>query len=152
MTVLHLNMVLIETHAVVDKTCSVDLHNDGMATLGLLEHQLAIRVSNVVRRVIRQESVRMRQMIQDLRVHLGAVNVSNAAKKDIRREIALILQLTQDLPEHLGVVHASNVAKRGIKREIVQMQTFVVREEIRENVEATIGMATIEEGIDKGMV
>ena len=148
-TDLHLKMELIETHAEVDKTCSVDLHQDGMGILDLLEHQVVIHVSNVVSKVIKQENVQMRQVTQDLREHLEAVHVSNVAKRDIRRETARILRVNQDL---LEAVRVSNVVKRGIKREIVQMQTFVIREEIRGSVEATIGMATIEEAIEKGMV
>lgn len=116
MTVL-LKMGLTETLAVEDRTCLVEPHPDGIATLDLPAHPVVLHASNVVRRVIRLESVQM-------------------------------LQVTQDLPVHLGVVHVSNVAKRDIKREIAQMQTSVVRVEIRESVEASIGMviagATVE--------
>ena len=131
MTVLPLKMGRTETLAVEDKTCLVELHPDGTATLDLHAHPVVTHASNVVRRVIRLESVQM-------------------------------LQVTQDLPVHLGVVHVSNAAKRDIKREIVQMQTSVVRVEIRESVEASIGMviagATVEvvattgEAIEEGTV
>lgn len=131
MTVLPLKMGRTETLAVEDKTCLVELHPDGTATLDLHAHPVVTHASNVVRRAIRLESVQM-------------------------------LQVTQDLPVHLGVVHVSNAAKRDIKREIVQMQTSVVRVEIRESVEASIGMviagATVEvvattgEAIEEGTV
>ena len=130
-TVLPLKMGRTETLAVEDKTCLVELHPDGTATLDLHAHPVVTHASNVVRRAIRLESVQM-------------------------------LQVTQDLPVHLGVVHVSNAAKRDIKREIVQMQTSVVRVEIRESVEASIGMviagATVEvvattgEAIEEGTV
>ena len=131
MTVLPLKMGRTETLAVEDRTCLVEPHLEGTAILDLPAHPVVTHASNVVRRVIRLESVQM-------------------------------LQVTQDLPVHLGVVHVSNAAKRDIKREIVQMQTSVVRVEIRESVEASIGMviagATVEvvattgEAIEEGTV
>ena len=87
MTVLPLKMGRTETLAVEDKTCLVELHPDGTATLDLHAHPVVTHASNVVRRVIRLESVQMLQVTQDLPVHLGVVHVSNAAKRDIKREI-----------------------------------------------------------------
>ena len=131
MTVLPLKMGRTETLAVEDRTCLVEHHPDGTAIRDLPAHPVVTHASNVVRRVIRLESVQM-------------------------------LQVTQDLHVQLGVVHVSNAAKRDIKREIVQMQTSVVRVEIRESVEASIGMviagATVEavattgEAIEEGTV
>ena len=87
MTVLPLKMGRTETLAVEDKTCLVELHPDGTATLDLHAHPVVTHASNVVRRAIRLESVQMLQVTQDLPVHLGVVHVSNAAKRDIKREI-----------------------------------------------------------------
>ena len=87
MTVLPLKMGRKETLAVEDKTCLVELHPDGTATLDLHAHPVVTHASNVVRRAIRLESVQMLQVTQDLPVHLGVVHVSNAAKRDIKQEI-----------------------------------------------------------------
>ena len=162
MTVLPLKMGRTETLAVEDKTCLVELHPDGTATLDLHAHPVVTHASNVVRRAIRLESVQMLQVTLDLHAHPVVTHASNVVRRVIRLESVQMLQVTQDLPVHLGVVHVSNAAKRDIKREIVQMQTSVVRVEIRESVEASIGMviagATVEvvattgEAIEEGTV